>query len=200
MRKNRLLCLLAILFAVGSARAQDEKSDTEGFFLNLHLNGTQWDLNDNTELGEFPQESGGGLGVAFGFGASETVTLFMEFDGARISGGGVRDTYTLVHFDIGAMITFLGRTSRFRPFGKASFTARTAEFDLEEAGVSTFGPGFTAGIGIMAFVTTGLAVVGEGQLTVGSMTEITTGGIALDTSIGARSGRLNVGLTWFPGR
>ena len=80
------------------------------------------------------------------------------------------------------------------------FTAWTAEFDLDEAEVSTFGPAFTVGAGIMAFVTTRLAVVAEGQATLGSMTEITTDDVALNTNIGARSGRLNLGLTWFPGR
>ena len=48
-----------------------------------------------------------------------------------MGGGEERDDYTLVHFDIGTMVTFLGQSTRFRPFGKASFTARTAEFGTE---------------------------------------------------------------------
>jgi len=202
MKKVDLLLLLSIiLICAGHARAQNKpKSDTEGLFLNFHLNGTSWDLDDDSEFGELPQQSGGGFGLAFGYGASQTVTLFMAFDGAQMGGGEEREDYTLVHFDIGAMVTFLGQSTRFRPFGKASFTARTAEFDVDNAGVSMFGAAFSAGGGLMVFLTPAFAITGDAQATWGSMTEITTGGISLDTSIGARSGRLNAGLTWFPGR
>jgi len=193
--------LLILMMSAGQTRAQDRpKSDTQGLFLNFHLNGTSWDLNDDSIFGELPQQSGGGLGLAFGYGASQSVTVFMAFDGAQMGGGEETDDYTLVHFDIGAMVTFLGQSTRFRPFGKASFTARTAEFDVEQAGVSMFGAGFSAGGGLMVFLTPAFAITGDAQATWGSMTEITTGGIALDTSISARSGRLNAGLTWFPGR
>jgi hypothetical protein len=203
MRKSDLLrpLLLLVLSAVITETAvaqNDRKSDTEGFFVNLHLNGSSWDLNDDSEFGELPQESGGGMGLAFGFGASQTVTLFMAFDAAQMSGGEERNDYTLAHFDIGTMITLLKQSSRFRPFGKASFTARTAEFDVDNAGVSTFGAAFSAGAGLMAFLTPRLALTGDAQATWGSMTEITTAGFSVNTSIGARSGRLNLGITWFP--
>jgi hypothetical protein len=193
------LVLVIVLLSAAATLAQDNpKSDTRGLFLNLHLNGTSWDLDDDSEFGELPQESGGGMGLAFGFGASQTMTIFMAFDAARLDGGEERNDYTLAHFDIGTQVTLLGQSSRFRPFGKVSFTARTAEFEVEEAGVSSFGAGFSAGLGLMAFLTTRLAIVGDAQATWGSMTEITRGNISLDTSIGARSGRLNLGLTWFP--
>ena len=200
MKKLDIILVLGIvLLSAAATLGQDNpKSDTRGLFLNLHLNGTSWDLDDDSEFGELPQESGGGMGLAFGFGVSQTVTLFMAFDGARLSGGEEREDYNLVHFDIGTQVTLLGESSRFRPFGKVALTARTAEFEVEEAGVSSFGSAFSAGLGLMAFLTPRLAIVGDAQATWGSMTELTTGGIALDTSIGARSGRLNVGLTWFP--
>lgn len=195
------LLALIVLISAGQTLGQDKaKSDTEGFFLNVHLNGTSWDLNDDSVFGELPQQSGGGLGLAFGYGASQTFTLFMAFDGARMNGQDERNDYTLVHFDIGAMVTLLGQSSRFRPFGKVSFTARTAEFEVEEAAVSLFGAAFSAGGGLMVFLAPAFAITADAQATFGSMTEITTGEIALDTSIGARSGRLNAGLTWFPGR
>ena len=198
---DAFLLSLIVLISAGQTLGQDEaKSDTEGFFLNVHLNGTSWDLNDDSVFGELPQQSGGGLGLAFGYGASQTFTLFMAFDGARMNGQDERNDYTLVHFDIGAMVTLLGQSSRFRPFGKVSFTARTAEFEVEEADVSMFGAAFSAGGGLMVFLAAGLAITADAQATFGSMTEITTGQIARDTSIGARSGRLNAGLTWFPGR
>ena len=109
-----LLLLLAILFSAGSTLGQDRpKSDTEGLFLNFHLNGTSWDLSDDSEFGELPRESGGGL---------------------------------------------------------------------------------------MVFLVPAFAITADAQATWGSMTEITTGGVSLNTSIGAQSTRLNAGLTWFPGR
>ena len=195
------LCLILIGTLTTAGFGQDQpKSDTEGIFLNIHLNGSQWDLDDDTDFGELPQESGPGMGLAFGYGASQAVTLFMAFDGARISDSDADQDYTLVHFDIGGMVTFLGRSTPFRPFLKASFTARTAEFDLDDVALSTFGAGFSAGAGLMFFLSPGLAIVGDGTATWGTMTEITTSGIAIETDIGARSGRLNLGLTWFPGR
>ena len=191
------------MLAVATAPAfgqGEPKSDTEGIFVNLHLNGSSWNLSDDTEFGEIPEASGGGMGLAFGYGASQTVTLFMAFDGARVSPSGEDDTYTLVHFDIGTMITLLGQTSRFRPYGKASFTARTAEFDLEQVGLSTFGAAFSAGAGLLVFLGTRFAISAEGIGTWGTQTEITTSGVKIDTDVSANSMRINLGLNWFPGR
>jgi hypothetical protein len=193
--------VLVGLMAVTTAQAQDKpKSDTEGLFLNLHLNGTSWDLSDDTDFGELPSESGGGLGFAFGFGASQTLTLFAAFDAARINAADDGEDYNLVHFDLGAMITLLGQSSRFRPFGKASFTARTAEFELENIAISSFGAAFSAGAGLMVFLSPAFAITADGTATWGSMTELTTAGVALDLNLPARSFRINGGLSWFPGR
>ena len=196
--------ILAVLLAgnMNGAFGQGEpKSDTEGLFLNLHLNGSSWRLSDDTDLGEIPDASGGGMGLAFGYGASQTVTLFMAFDGARVSSEGENEdeTYTLVHFDIGTMITLLGQSSRFRPYGKASFTARTAEFDLDELGLTTFGAAFSAGAGVMVFLGNRFALSAEGIGTWGSQTEITSSGLKIDTDISSNSGRINLGVNWFPG-
>ena len=201
MKKLNILLVPAIvLLSTVGALAQDKpKSDTEGLFLNFHMNGSSWDLSDDTDLGELPRESGGGMGLAFGYGASQTVTLFMAFDAARISGNEDRNDYNLVHFDIGAMVTLLGQSSRFRPFGKVSYTARTAEFELDNTSFSSFGSGFTAGAGLMVFIVPALAITADAQATWGSMTEITTDNISVSRSIGAQSSRLNAGLTWFPG-
>ncbi len=117
--RDVFLVLLIVLLSAGLTTAQDKpKSDTEGLFLNFHLNGTSWDLNDDTDFGELPQQSGG---------------------------GDERDDYTLVHFDIGAMVTFLGQSTRFRPFGKASFTAEPQSSTSEKPASKRLAPGSRPG-------------------------------------------------------
>lgn len=193
--------LTLVLLCAGSASAQNDlKSDTEGLFLNAHFNATSWDLADDTDFGELERESGLGLGFEFGYGASQAVALLMAFDAARMDSGDDGENYTLVHFGIGARVTLLGQESMFRPFAKATVGARTVELDLDKIGLSMFGAGFSGGAGVLVFVSPGWAITGEALYTWGSMTEITSSGVALETDINASSNRINVGLTWFPGR
>jgi hypothetical protein len=195
-----ILVTLALLWTSPASAQNDPKSDTEGLFLNAHFNTSSWDLADDTEFGELERESGLGLGFEFGYGASQAVALLMAFDAARMDSGDDGDDYTLVHFGIGARVTLLGQQSMFRPFAKATFGARTVELDLDQRRLTMFGAGFTGGAGVLVFVSPAWAITGEALFTWGSMTEITSEGVSLETDIGASSNRFNVGLTWWPGR
>lgn len=194
-----LALFLTVSFTPSTAVAQGTPmSDTEGIFLRLNFNYTTWDLNDTELFGDFVAQGGPGFGFEFGYGASNLVALFMAFDAANIENED-SDSYTLVHLDLGVLLHLMNSTSKFRPYGKFALTVRTAEFDSDVVAISTFGPAFTAGAGLKYFLTEKWALNIEGLGSFGSMTEITIGPITLDdVSIGARSGRLNLGVTWFP--
>lgn len=193
--------LTALLFlTTGDAHAQ--RSNTRGIFLNAHLNATGIGYDDD----DFDTQSGGGLGVQFGYGVSNLVTLFLGVDGAVMSSDDVEDAFTLAHVDAGAQFNFGRPRSAARPYGVVALTFRQATFDLGEGNqafeVDFSGGGLTLGGGLKYFFSRVAALDVGLNLTFGQFNDVQVGGVTVQNALdlNATSGRFVVGLSWFPSR
>ena len=193
--------LVALLFlTTGDAYAQ--RSNTRGIFLNAHLNATTIGYDDD----DFNTQSGGGLGIQFGYGVSNLVTLFIGVDGSVMSSEDVDGSYALAHVDLGSQFNFGKPRSAVRPYGVIALTFRQATFDLEGGNqnveIDFSGGGLTLGGGLKYFFSRAVALDVGLNLTFGEFTDVQVGGVTVQDALdlNATSGRFMVGLSWFPSR
>lgn len=191
------------LLSAGSLSAQ---SDNSGVMLNLHLAGQGLALvGDETEA-----ETGGGLGVALGYGFNDRVTLFLNIDGSAIqydedvSEETGDDTYSAVTADLGVRMNFGNEGMKLRPYINAAFSglAVVEEFEIagEDVETTLSGGGLTVGGGLQYFFTSSLAVDVALQATQGAFTNaaVDDEDEDLEQGIAFTSSRLQLGLTWHP--
>ena len=189
------------LLSAGSLSAQ---SDNRGFMLNLHLVGNGLTLvGDDTEM-----ETGGGVGVAVGYGFTDRTALYLNIDAAAIEydedAEGTEDTYGAVTADLGVRMSFGDEGQKLRPYINAAFTgfAAVEEFDIAGETVETTlsGGGLTVGGGLQYFFMRNLALDLGLQATQGAFTNVAVDdededleqGVAFTTS------RFQLGVTWHP--
>lgn len=193
--------LVALLFLT-TDDVQAQRSNTRGLFLNAHLNATTIGYDQD----DFDTQTGGGLGVQFGYGVSNLVALFLGVDGSVMSNEDVEDAFTLAHVDVGAQFNFGKPRSAARPYGVIALTFRQATFDLGEGNrafeVDFSGGGLTLGGGLKYFFSRAVALDVGLNLTFGEFTDVEVGGVTVQDALdlNATSGRFVVGLSWFPSR
>jgi opacity protein-like surface antigen len=191
----------ALLWA-GSLGAQ---SDNSGLMLNLHLVGNGVSLvAEDAEA-----ESGGGFGLAVGYGFNERAALYLNLDIAAIEydedeADNPEDTYGAVTADLGVRMNFGNESLKLRPYVNAAFSGfavvETVVAGGEEYDAVLSGGGLTVGGGVQYFFTPSLAVDLGLQATQGAFTDVAVDdeeeelpqGIAFTTS------RLQLGVTWHP--
>lgn len=194
------MLLAALFLTAGNAQAQ--RSNTRGIFLNAHLSGTSMSFNEDA----FDTQSGGGFGVQFGYGVSRLVTLFIGVNGASMSNNDIEDGVTLAHVDLGVQLNFGRERSAVRPYGAIAATFREETFDFGAANqnveIDFSGGGLTLGGGLKYFFSPPVALDVGVDLTFGTFSDVQSGGVILQNvvDIDASSGRLKVGLSWFPSR
>lgn len=203
-RTTGLSALLAgALLSAGSLSAQ---SDNSGFMLNAHLTGQALSGTGTESV----TESGGGLGVALGYGFNDRIILFFNLDVASMEYDdeedfeGEDEEYQLATGDLGVRVNFGNEGMKVRPYINAAFTGVAAvdEFELlgDEVQSTVAGGGITIGGGLQYFFSPKLALDLGLQATQGAFTEITVDdedeefeeGVAFTTS------RVQLGLTWHP--
>ncbi len=206
--KSRILVLilacLVVLPAYGQRRGDRDRSrnrrmasDTRGFSIGVHLNGTSWQresFNDDDEW-----EGGGGLGLTLGYGFSKLFTLYVNADGATIDPDAGKD-YTLAHGEIGGLFHFGSTRSKFRPYLDVALTGRTAEYEVGPLDVEVSGGALTFGGGVKYFASRALALDLGLKLSGGELTQTSAGNLERDIEEDAASSRLNFGIVWHPGR
>ena len=200
--KNRILLLslfiACLTLSYRLAYGQYQEDVTRGPQIGLHAGMTSWDLDDITEADlSFETESGFHFGGSVGWGMSDWLGVFTRYDYTTISPEDI-ESYAVSHWDIGirAIPYPLGLT--VRPYFEAVGSFRFLEFtDPNGFQISASGPGFGFGAGLYVFVTTAFALNAGIAASFGNLEEITFAGIPLN-DVGATSGRLLFGITWFP--
>lgn len=192
----------ALLFA-GDLDAQ--LSDNRGFMLNLHAAG-----NALTPVGaDTESETGGGLGLALGYGFNDRITLYFNLDAAAVEYDedaidAPDDTYDLVTGDLGVRVNFGNPALKLRPYINAAFTGVAAaeqyEFAGEDVDQIIAGGGVTIGGGLQYFFSPRLALDLGLQATQGAFTEVSIDDEEeeFEEGVAFTSSRVQLGLTWHP--
>lgn len=166
---------------------------TSGFWLSPHLGGSTWtiDLPD----AEYEQGYGGGIGLGYGF--TDMIHAFANFDYATMSGA-EGDDYVLGHLDVGGRLFFGPADARWRLHADLAFSGRAARWsDLD---LDASGSGYTVGGGVVYFISPALGLNAGFAFTGGELSEVTEGDVTVDTDFDATSWRFRAGITWFPAR
>lgn len=187
--------LLFAIFLDVNGQALGYRSSTQGFFLNGHLNGSSWTLDDL----DVDTESGGGIGIGLGYGLTELISLYAQLDAAAINPDG-GDTYALAHFDLGAQFTFLSTDTPWRPYLDVALAGRAAEWESILGDIETSGGGISVGGGVKYFISLPVALDLGLKWTVGELSDFTIGGYSQEIEADATSARFTIGISWYPGR
>lgn len=198
---STLCAALLLLFTAADAQAQ-RHSNTRGFFLNVHLNGTSISYDEERFPNRDNTDSGGGAGLKVGYGISPLVTFYLGLNGSSMQPeGDDSQSYTLAHVDLGAQFNFGAGRNRAVPYAELALTARQATVTAGPIDLEIRGGGITAGGGLKYFLSPMLALDGGLNFTFGTFTEVEVGAFREDIQdIGAVSARLAVGLSWYPSR
>jgi opacity protein-like surface antigen len=191
-----IVFLLAAL--VGPQVHAQHVADTHGFNLGIAANGTTVKIDDDSELGSSDRENGPGLTLSVGYNFMPYLGVFLSGTGASIS---TNDGDVIVsHGDLGLRLSFPGN-SAFVPYVEAAYSALQADFDDEEAGdLKLTGDGFTGAAGFQYFFSTKVALDMNFRFTTGEFDTVKFdgGSITTDDGVGVKTGRLNVGVAWYP--
>jgi len=190
-----LLLTLTSLLLVPSDSAAQEKSNPTGFHLGARLNGSSIKFEgDNTK------ESGGGGGLAIGYGINRKVTLYAEGVGASVEMADFNESYTLAHFDLGVRLNFGGVARSTLGFVNLALTGRAAAIDLLGSPFSISGAGLTVGGGVAFFLDPSTSIDLGLKWTGGTFTEAEYRGVTETIDVSATSARFDIGLSWWAGR
>lgn len=193
------------LLSAGGLSAQ--ASDNGGFMLNVHAAGSAI-----TPLGEGTEaETGGGAGLAIGYGFNDRITLYLNVDAAGIEydedvTDSPDDTYALVQADLGVRMNFGHPGLKLRPYINAAFTGIAAAEEYEFAGEDVdqviSGGGLTVGGGIQYFFSRSLALDVGLQATQGAFTTVAIDDedeeLSPEDVTAFTTSRVQLGLTWHP--
>jgi len=169
------------------------RSNPTGLMLAGHLNGSAL-----SPEGEEKVESGGGLGLAVGYGFNRMVTLYLGVDGASMNADRPEDDYTLGQADLGVRVHLGGDSRAAVFFLDGALTGRVARYDVAGSNLDISGTGLSLGGGLEYFFSPGFALDVGLKFTFGSFDEISFEGETENIDISATGTRLNLGVSWYP--
>jgi hypothetical protein len=183
--------ILVSFLTIVPASAQD-RSNTRGFYIGLHLNGSSWTLTDL----DVDAESGGGLGLQLGYGFTRVFTLYLNIDAASIDSND--ESYTLSHFDLGGRFSFRGDDKAFRPYLNAALSRQVADFDTPFGSVEITGNGLMIGGGFQYYFSRNFSMDVNLLLGAHNLSEVKFGSNTADLDENTSSSRFNIGVRWYP--
>jgi hypothetical protein len=119
--------------------------------------------------------------------------------GASINGG-FSGSYSLAHVDVGTRVHFLAGTSRVVPFIQVGFSGRAQSETIGTRTLTRSGPGVAFGGGLNVHFIPAFAFSAALTWSAGDFSnyQINEQAVSVDP-VSAVSGRLHLGVIWFPG-
>lgn len=204
-----LITLAALALATLPATAQVTPltpGSVRGFSLNasLGLGG----LTDE-EAGGFTSDEdqtygGGGIALGLAYGFNETAELFLDLSGYGLDVDDI-ETAGIAHLDLGGRFYFRRAAAKLRPFALGALTARSYVLEDDDETLTYTGGAVTYGGGVRYFFSGGWAfnaqiVTSFGEFTDAEFESDFGDDEADDLHLDATSGRLQLGIVWYPGR
>ena len=185
--------------APSSAQLSAARSHSSGLFIGAELEGDGVSTHV-VQSSIWTREAGGGAGLVLGYGFTPRWSLYSELSDAAIEqdGGG---TYSLAHADLGARVHFRTGPNVVVPFVQFGFSGRSM-IQHFQAGTSTTesrSSGLGFGGGLNAHFSPAVAFSGSVTWSVGNFTAYKVNGQRVDgLTWHATSGRMQLGMIWFP--
>ena len=175
-----------------SAYAQQQRGvDISGYHAGAGLNTTLLKFDDGSDL-----DYGVGVNIDVGVNFNSRIGFFLSGTGAAISAD--VDGLTLGHADLGVRFSMPAPGSALVPYAELAFTYLTAEHESGEKEVEYSGKGGTGAFGFNYFVTQTVAFDTSIRFTKGKFNSVRVDGKKVSDGEGLTTGRINVGLAWFP--
>lgn len=200
-----VLQLLCVWFLVLPAAAQTGPN-TKGVHLGAAFSGSSLEFDDK-EVPDAERENGVGLMGYVGYNFMPSLGIFLSGTAASVSinkavgdfGVSTVDDFTLGHGDLGARLSFPGNTA-FVPYIEAAYSVLQGEGDAGVQHVVFTGNGFTGAAGLNYFFSPKLALDLNFRFTKGEFDEIEVSGDSesIPDGLGLNSGRLNIGIAFYP--
>jgi len=199
---RRSLLLATHASALCSPAAAQTGSTTHGFFLGLHAQGVELDPKDDLN------DKGGGVGLDFGYGFRNRLSLFLTMSGAAMQPDAdkVGASYALGEVDLGARFTFRSEEARWRPFVETALTTLFVTFqDVEFGGeleqdVKIRGPAFSIGGGASYYMAPQWSLELGLRWSTGSFDEVEVGNVTVrvdpDDAFDVQTTRLQIGVRY----
>lgn len=201
----RSLVLLVMLGSAFPALGQDAaRSKTTGFMLGLGLNGTSIKFENEDEA---DRGSGGTLQLGYGF--TPRFTALLDVSGVVLDGDDGEGEVTLAQAFLMGRFNFGSASSAWRPFldvglgvrGLGQDDAQFCDPTCSTHDVAFSGGAFAFGGGLSFYATRRLAVTGALHWGMGEFSDVTVDNVTVSGfESDATTGRLNIGVSWFPGR
>ncbi len=200
------LLLVAAPAASFAQNAAQPAAITRGVFLGAGLTGTSLTIEGDEFDDEDFTENGGGLSLQIGYGFNQLFSLLVGVTGSVIQPEDGGD-FVLGHLDLLGRFSFPGTTRRVVPYVEVGVTGLGAaedesedEFGEGDSEVTFTGGGLTLGGGVNFYLAPSVALGAGVRFTAGQFDTIKIDNVSVsDLNIDTNSGRLILGVTWFPG-
>ncbi|MGE0158518.1 MAG: outer membrane beta-barrel protein [Gemmatimonadales bacterium] len=204
MRPASLAVSLSLAATVlASADASAQESTTRGFNLGLHLSGQSLDVENDDE-----NRSAGGAGLLIGYGFNRTIQLFLQLDAGQfdVENADVEGEWTMGHADLGVRFHFANSLRSWVPYLQAALSGRAVGVKdgvinqtTQADEITLTGGALSLGGGILFYFNETFALDLQLIGSAGTFTELSADNVTVsDLDIDASSGRLNIGVSWWP--
>lgn len=208
---NRIFILIiscSFTFFSCSLQAQDIRSNTKGFSINL--NGVYSSWNSESEFfGDLDEiePAGLGIGLKLAYGFNQNIEILLAYSGAAFTQEFDWDTYVIGNLEIGGRYNFGATLRRIRPFVEAALSVHSLSIDpitfdggftivsLESSGV-----GFTGGGGLHIFLTQSLSLNANGKIALGNFSTTSLSGTEVNNlteTLDFTITSIHIGLSYF---
>ncbi|MEM6802967.1 MAG: outer membrane beta-barrel protein [Bacteroidota bacterium] len=208
---NRIfIFILSCAFSLFShpLQAQDIRSNTKGFSINLNGVYSSWNSESNF-LGELDdiEPTGLGIGLKLAYGFNQNIEVFLAYSGTSFSREFEWDTYVIGNLEIGGRYNFGATLRRIRPFVEAALSIHSLSIDpiTFDGGFTIFslessGVGFTGGGGLHFFLTQSLSLNANGKIAFGNFSSTSLSGTEVDNlteTLDFTITSIHIGLSYF---
>ncbi|MDW3652236.1 MAG: outer membrane beta-barrel protein [Bacteroidia bacterium] len=199
--------LFVLLLFLGKVSAQDIRSNTKGFSLNLNGVYGSWN-SESVFFGELDdlEPAGYGIGLKAAYGINQNIELMLAFSSLGFRQEFDWDSYFLGNLEIGGRYNFGATLRRVRPFLEVALSVHALNIDpITFDGINVFrlessGVGFSAGGGLHFFFTENLSINANGKIAFGNFSTASLSGTEvnnLDEKLDFTITSLHIGLTYF---
>lgn len=203
---KKIIFTLFLMALVSWVVGQDVRSSASGFSINANGIYSSWS-SESFFLGELaeidPNGTGFNLGVGYGF--NQRFSAHLHYSNANFNMNDEWDAFNVTSIDLTGRISFGATLKALKPYLGAGISSVSMKVDPVTFGdealyeLKNSGLGFIFNGGVDYFIKTNLSVGLQGELNIGSFSDISLSGqsIELDESVDFSYFKINLGVRYY---